>query len=177
MSSPFVGEIRMFAGNFAPAGWALCQGQLIPISENETLFNLIGTTYGGDGQSTFALPNLQSRVPVHVGSGFVQGQTGGVESVTLTVNQIPSHNHLPMATTAPGTAATAAPGNNVFADEVLPSPPNPMVFAYAPFDANQKAFAPNAIGSSGGSQPHDNMLPFLCVNFIISLFGIFPSQT
>jgi microcystin-dependent protein len=177
MSSPYVGEIRMFGGNFAPAGWAFCQGQLMPISENETLFNLIGTTYGGDGQSTFALPNLQSRVPVHVGPGFSQAQTGGAESVTLTTNQIPNHSHVPQATANPGGAAKSAPGNNVFADEVLGSTPTPMVFAYAAFDANQKALAPNAIGPSGGSQPHDNMLPFLCVNFIISLFGIFPSQT
>ena len=93
MSQPFVGEIRIFAGNFAPAGWMFCAGQLLPISENETLFNLIGTTYGGDGQSTFALPNLQSRVPMHVGNGFIQGQTGGVETVTLTTNQIPIHTH------------------------------------------------------------------------------------
>src|SRR5579872_6981011 len=93
MGHPYVGEIRMFAGNFAPAGWSLCQGQLLPISENETLFNLIGTTYGGDGQSTFALPQLQSRVPVHSGPGFVQGQLGGVEQVTLTLQQIPTHSH------------------------------------------------------------------------------------
>jgi microcystin-dependent protein len=150
---------------------------LLPISENETLFNLIGTTYGGDGQSTFALPNLQSRVPIHVGPGFVLGQAAGVESVTLTTNQIPAHSHVPTATTNPGQAAQATPGNNVFADQVNGSTPNPLVFAYAAFDANQKTLAPNAIGPSGGSQPHDNMLPFLCVNFIISLFGIFPSQT
>jgi microcystin-dependent protein len=177
MSSPYVGEIRMFAGNFAPAGWALCQGQLMPISENETLFNLIGTTYGGDGQATFALPDLQSRVPIHVGPGFIQAQTGGSESVTLTVNQMPAHIHVPQATSNPGTAAVKTPGNNVFADEVVPTAPNPVVFAYLPPDANQKSFAPNALGPSGGSQPHDNMLPFLCINFIISLFGIFPTQT
>src|SRR5258708_17197253 len=103
MSSPFVGEIRMFAGNFAPVGWAFCDGALIPISENETLFNLIGTTYGGDGQSTFALPNLQSRVPVHVGPGFALAQTAGAEDVTLTTQQIPSHDHSLLASTNAGT--------------------------------------------------------------------------
>src|SRR5262245_31939321 len=143
MSGPYIGEIRMFAGNFAPVGWAFCNGALIPISQNDALFNLIGTTYGGDGQETFALPNLQSRVPVHVGPGFALGQAAGVETVTLTTCQIPTHGHVPQATSAPGAAATSAPANNVFADEVLPSPPNPNVFAYAPVDANQKTFAPN----------------------------------
>jgi microcystin-dependent protein len=180
MSSPFVGEIRMFAGNFAPVGWALCDGRLIPISENDTLFNLIGTTYGGDGQETFALPNLQSRVPVHVGPGFSQAQTGGVETVTLTVNQIPAHNHIVQTQTTPGTNnATTNPGGNWLADETLASTPNPNVFTYAAFvgDANQRKLSPKAIGSAGGSQPHDNMVPFLVINFIISLFGIFPSQS
>ncbi len=117
MSSPFIGEIRMFGGNFAPAGWAFCNGALIPIAENDALFNLIGTTYGGDGQTTFALPNLQSRVPIHVGPGFVQGQTGGTETVTLIVNQIPSHSHVPQAQSAAGTAAS--PSNAVWANSSL----------------------------------------------------------
>ena len=167
MSSPFIGEIRMFGGNFAPAGWAFCNGALIPISENDALFNLIGTTYGGDGQSTFALPNLQSRVPIHVGPGFAQGQTGGTETVTLTLNQIPSHSHVPQAQSAAGTAAS--PSNAVWANSSLgqfdtTNPPD------SPMD-------PGALAPSGGSQPHDNMVPFLAVNFILSLFGIFPSQT
>jgi microcystin-dependent protein len=167
MSSPFIGEIRMFGGNFAPAGWAFCNGALMPISENDALFTLIGTTYGGDGQSTFALPNLQSRVPIHVGPGFAQGQTGGTETVTLTVNQIPSHSHVPQAQSAAGTAAS--PSNAVWANSSLgqfdnANPPD------SPMD-------PGALASSGGSQPHDNMVPFLAVNFILSLFGIFPSQT
>src|SRR5512136_928486 len=114
MAQPYVGEIRMFAGNFAPAGWMLCQGQLLAISENETLFNLIGTTYGGDGQSTFALPNLQSRVPVHQGTGFTLAQTGGEEQVTLTVNQIPAHTHIPQANS--GTGAQTSPSGNVWAN-------------------------------------------------------------
>ncbi len=166
MSSPYIGEIRMFGGNFAPVGWAFCNGALIPISENETLFNLIGTTYGGDGQSTFALPDLQSRVPMHQGSGFVLGQNGGVESVTLASSQIPAHTHVPQANS--GTGALASPGGNVWANSAnLPYSPN----------APAAAMDPAAIGSDGGSQPHDNMIPYLVINFIISLFGIFPSQT
>src|SRR5690349_22223547 len=106
MSSPFIGEIRMFGGSFNPNGWAMCQGQLIPISENDTLFNLIGTTYGGDGQETFALPNLSSRVPLHMGGGFVIGETAGVESVTLTTQQIPSHTHVPLALAGAGSNAS-----------------------------------------------------------------------
>ena len=112
MSSPFIGEIRMFAGNFAPVGWAFCDGALIPISENDALFNLIGTTYGGDGQSTFALPNLQSRVPMHVGQGFALAQTGGVETVTLNTSQIPSHSHVPLANAA---GSQTTPSNGVWA--------------------------------------------------------------
>jgi microcystin-dependent protein len=173
MSSPYVGEIRMFAGNFAPAGWAFCNGQLMPISENDTLFNLIGTTYGGDGQSTFALPNLQSRIPVHVGPAFVQAQTGGVESVTLTTNQMASHGHPVVTTAAAGT--TTSPAGALLADEG-PSGIS-TVFAYKPFDGTlQQAISPSTVASDGGSQPHDNMVPFLCINFILSLFGVFPSQ-
>ena len=153
----------MFAGNFAPVGWAFCLGQLIPISENETLFNLIGTTYGGDGQSTFALPNLQSRIPVHVGPGFALGQTGGAETVTLAVSQIPAHSHLPMADSNQG--GSSDPTNNAYAGApvYVASPTVPL-----------KA---GTIQNAGSSQPHDNMVPFLVVNFIISLFGIFPTQS
>src|SRR5579859_6106969 len=108
MSSPFIGEIRMFAGNFAPVGWAFCNGALMDIAQNDALFNLIGTTYGGDGQTTFALPDLQSRIPVHVGPGFALGQTGGVETVTLTTNQIPAHSHVPTCLGAPGNLSNPA---------------------------------------------------------------------
>src|SRR5262249_7491843 len=128
MSGPFIGEIRMFAGNFAPVGWAFCNGAILPIDQNDALFNLIGTTYGGDGQTTFALPNLQSRVPIHVGPGFALGQTAGTEAVTLTTQQIPNHSHVPQATTNPGGNAKVDPGNNVFADQVNGSAPNPVVF-------------------------------------------------
>jgi len=166
MSSPFIGEIRMFAGNFAPVGWAFCDGAVIPISQNDALFNLIGTTYGGDGQSTFALPNLQSSVPVHVGPGFALGQTGGAETVTLTTSQIPAHSHVPQANSAPGTQA--GPSGGAWAESTLDQ------FSSSSPSVNM---SPTALGSSGGSQPHDNMAPFLVINFILSLFGIFPSQT
>ena len=156
----------MFAGNFAPSGWMFCEGQLLPISEYETLFNLIGTTYGGDGQTTFALPNLQSRVPVHAGPGFTLGQTGGAESVTLTTSQIPAHSHVPQAFAAAG--SNSSPAGMVWAQSSLNT-----------YDTNAPSAAMNAAacGSSGGSQPHDNMIPFLAINFILSLFGVFPSQT
>ncbi|MDP8979991.1 MAG: tail fiber protein [Acidobacteriota bacterium] len=167
MSSPYIGEIRMFAGNFAPVGWAFCNGAIIPIDQNDALFNLIGTTYGGDGQTTFALPDLQSRVPVHVGPGFTLAQTGGAESVTLTTSQIPAHSHVAQANSNAGNLAS--PSGGVWAsDSILSS-----------YDSNAPSVNMNAaaFGNSGGSQPHDNMLPFLCINFILSLFGIFPSQT
>ena len=167
MAQPYVGEVRMFAGNFAPAGWMFCEGQLLPISEYETLFNLIGTTYGGDGQSTFGLPDLRGRVPIHMGSGFTLAETGGVETVTLTVSQIPAHSHAPLANTS-GTAAN--PSNTVWAGSTSLSP-------YAAASAINGQMNAGAAGSAGGSQPHDNMVPFLVVDFIISLFGIFPSQT
>jgi microcystin-dependent protein len=179
MSQPFVGEIRMFGGNFAPVGWMLCHGQLLPISENETLFNLIGTTYGGDGQNTFALPNLQSRVPVHVGPGFALAQTGGAESVTLTVSQIPAHGHVPQGVTGSAVSPKNTPANNLLSDDNFPTHPNPAPNSYAAFaaGANQRPLKPSTVGNTGGNQPHDNMIPFLVINFIISLFGIFPSQS
>ncbi len=169
MSQPYVGEIRMFAGNFAPAGWMFCEGQLLPISEYETLFNLIGTTYGGDGQSTFALPDLRGRLPQHMGNGFTLAETGGVETVTLTVSTIPAHSHPYLATTTG--VQTANPANQVVGS--LSVEGNDL---YAPATGTTP-MAANAIGSTGGSQPHDNFQPYLCVDFIISLFGVFPSPT
>jgi microcystin-dependent protein len=168
MSQPYVGEIRMFAGNFAPVGWAFCNGALLAIDQNDTLFNLIGTTYGGDGQTTFALPNLQSRVPVHVGPGFALGQSGGAETVTLTTSQIPAHSHVPQCNSSPG---SQGPSAGVWS---VDSTPNQSIYQTTPPDTSMNA---TALGSTGGSQPHDNMIPFLVINFIISLFGIFPSQT
>lgn len=167
MAQPYVGEIRMFAGNFAPAGWMFCEGQLLPISENETLFQLIGTTYGGDGESTFALPDLRGRIPLHFGNGFTLAETGGVETVTLTISQIPAHAHPMLVSTGPGTVNT--PNGNVPAA-------SPSLLMYAQ-DVTDNNFNPSAVGATGGSQPHNNFQPYLCVDFIISLFGIFPSQT
>jgi microcystin-dependent protein len=161
----------MFGGNFAPAGWAFCSGQLMAISENDTLFNLIGTTYGGDGQSTFGLPDLQGRLPIHMGNGatgttYIIGEKAGTETVTLTTQQIPAHTHTPLAQS--GTGNQPSPANGVWAasslNEYSSSAPNVSMNA-------------GAIGNDGGSQPHDNMMPYLAVSFIISLFGIFPSQT
>jgi microcystin-dependent protein len=165
MSNPYVGEIRIFAGNFAPAGWAFCQGQLLPISEYETLFNLIGTTYGGDGQSTFQLPDLRGRLPIHQGSGFTLAQTGGAETVTLTTQTIPAHTHTVLATTNSNTASL--PGGNLLAA-------GPDIYDVNVPGPNQMA---PAISFVGGSQPHQNFQPYLCVNFILSLFGIFPSPS
>ena len=169
MSSPFVGEIRMFGGNFAPAGWAFCDGQSLPISENEVLFQLIGTTYGGDGEETFNLPNLQGRVPIHQGPGFQIGESGGVRSVTLTSQQMPTHGHVLQGSTA--TASGTNPQNSVFAH--LPDAGVQSAYgSTAPFGAIDSS----SVSPVGGSQPHDNMQPYLAVNFIISLFGIFPQQ-
>ena len=167
MAQPYVGEIRMFAGNFAPAGWMFCEGQLLPISENETLFQLIGTTYGGDGQSTFALPDLRGRIPIHQGNGFILAETGGAEEITLTVNQIPAHAHSYLAAAAPGDIVN--PGGNVSANS----------FNVTPYinDVPNGNFNAAAVSSVGGSQPHTNFQPYLCIDFIISLFGIFPSPT
>jgi microcystin-dependent protein len=177
MGQPFVGEIRLFAGNFAPFNWAFCNGQQIAISENQTLFQLIGTTYGGDGVSTFNLPNLQSRVPVHQGTApsggtFVIGQLAGVEAVTLTTQQMPSHNHALVAT---GGGQTLAPTANTFPAVATTSTGTPNV--YAPGTTTNRTLNPATIKNDGGSLPHSNLQPYLAVNFIISLFGIFPSQS
>ena len=175
MAQPYVGEIRMFAGNFPPSGWMFCEGQLLPISEYETLFQLIGTTYGGDGQSTFALPDLRGRLPLHMGTfggqTFNIGENGGVESVTLTTQQIPIHTHGLLCAASGG-----VPGSN------------PKSAFWEATDQNQYSTQPgnspmgtaqNPLTSdiAGGSQPHENLMPYLCVDFIISLFGLFPSQT
>jgi microcystin-dependent protein len=157
----------MFAGNFAPANWMLCQGQVLPISEYDVLFNLIGTTYGGDGVSTFNLPNLSSRIPIHQGAGFTIGQVAGEESVTLILQQLPQHNHSVLCSAASSNSPTPAgstPGagsSNAFVAGTLTN---------APMNAA-------AVGFTGGNQPHDNVMPFLAINFIISLFGVYPSPT
>lgn len=173
MAQPYVGEIRMFAGNFAPNGWMFCEGQTLPISENDVLFQLIGTTYGGDGQETFNLPNLASRVPIHMGTGpdgttYQIGEMAGTEQETLTTQQIPSHTHPLTASTEPGAALT--PGGNVLAATTG------GVMLYYEGQATDVMNA-QSVTPAGGSQPHENTQPFLCINYIISLFGIFPSQT
>lgn len=167
MAQPYIGEIRVFAGNFAPAGWMFCEGQVLPISEYETLFQLIGTTYGGDGQSTFALPDLRGRVPIHQGNGFILAETGGVEEVTLTVNQIPAHSHSLLATSGPGV------GDSPDGAHLATSP---TTRSYAP-TRSSNFLANGSVQAVGGSQPHTNMQPYLAINHIISLFGIFPSPT
>jgi microcystin-dependent protein len=169
MAQPYVGEVRMFAGNFAPAGWQFCEGQLLPISENETLFQLIGTTYGGDGQSTFAVPDLRGRLPLHQGNSFILAETGGVEEVTLTVNQMPSHSHPFLA--SGNSASDAVPTN------LLPATSASATASPYGTDNPLTTLAATSISSIGGSQPHTNFQPYLCINFIISLFGIFPSPT
>ena len=165
MAQPYVGEIRMFAGNFPPNGWLFCDGQQLSIAENETLFQLIGTTYGGDGEETFNLPNLQSRVPVHFGNGIQFAEQAGVEEVTLTVQQIPIHSHQPLGSNSGATQTT--PGGAMFAQSISS--------LYAPVSPIN--LSPQAVTPVGGSQPHTNLQPYLCINFIISLFGLFPSPT
>lgn len=172
MSDCYIGEIRMFGGNFAPVGWAFCDGSLLSIAQYDALYSLIGTTYGGDGQSTFALPDLRGRFPIHQGQGGglsprVLGEMAGTESVTLQTSQMPAHNHTPVANTAAGNS----------------NDPNGMYWAssasvqqYLPGDQANTNMNTGAIGSAGGSQPHDNMQPHLVINFIISLEGIYPSQ-
>lgn len=165
MSVPYIGEIRMFAGNFAPEGWQFCAGQLLPISEYDALFNLIGTTYGGDGQFTFALPNLCGRVPVHPGTGFTQGEAAGTETVTLIASQIPLHTHTLRANV--GFGDSFSPADGVLAESKGGVP------RYAP--TGGVPMSGQAVSVAGGSQPHANMMPSVAVNYIISLFGIFPS--
>lgn len=166
MGQPYIGEIRMFGGNFAPNGWLFCEGQLLPISENDTLFNLMGTTYGGDGQNTFALPDLRGRLPLHQGGGMTLAEAGGVETVTLTSQTIPSHSHGMLA-------STAIPAGSTPQGSVTGQAAAKLYRAGAP----SVTLNPQSILPVGGNQPHSNMQPYLCINFIISLFGVFPSQT
>jgi microcystin-dependent protein len=179
MAEPYIGEIRMFAGDFAPVDWAICNGAIMAISQNPALYNLIGTTYGGDGETTFALPNLQSRVPLHQGqrpgsANYVIGGQAGAESVTLATAQIPLHNHSVGASTAvPPPASGAIDVTAPQAHYVPATPVKPRVYA----SPSGNSLAPmNAVGVSGGAQPHNNMAPYLSINFIIALYGVFPSQ-
>jgi microcystin-dependent protein len=169
MSEPYLGEIRMFGGTFAPQGWALCDGQLLTISDNDALFSLLGTTYGGDGQTTFALPDLRGRVPVHQGQGpglsnRAPGEAGGAEAVTLATPQLPAHTHTPGANSGTGTQSN--PAGNVWAAGLT---------AFIAPGSSDSSMASSSVGAVGGGQPHENMLPFQAVNFIIALEGVFPS--
>lgn len=172
MSEPFVGEIRMFAGNFAPRGWAFCDGQLLAVSQNDALFSLLGTTYGGDGRTTFGLPDMRGRIPVHAGSGpglspRRLGSNAGTEEETLTVNQLPFHSH-------PLTAKSAVATVRNPQGKVLAQPPT---FLYTDIPTKPLVdMSPEAVGNAGGSRSHTNLMPFLCVHFIIALFGIYPSR-
>lgn len=165
MAEPFLSEIRIFSFNFAPKGWALCNGQLLPINQNQALFSLLGTTYGGDGRVNFALPNLQGRVPIHEGSGHTLGEAAGSSTVTLSIQQMPQHNHLPNASSTDG--ALAAPTNNFWGSN--------SERPYSADNANLVAMSATGTTSVGGSQPHENKMPSLVLNFCIALQGIFPS--
>jgi microcystin-dependent protein len=165
MAEPFLSEIRMMSFNFAPKGWAQCNGQLLPINQNQALFSLLGTTYGGDGRVNFGLPNLQGNTPVHMGSGFTLGQIGGEQSHTLSISELPSHAHVANATNVNG--AVAVPANTFL---------GAFNNAYSQL-VNATSLVPSTISNTGGSQAHQNMQPFLTLNFCIALQGIFPSQT
>jgi microcystin-dependent protein len=166
MSDPFIGEIKVISFNFPPKGWAFCNGQLLPINQNQALFSILGTVYGGDGRTTFGLPNFQSKLPLHQGNGFTLGQQGGEAAHTLTINEMPAHNHPAQGQSAAAPTTGTTPASSVWAN----SGQNP--FAPAP----DTSMSPAAVSNNGGSQPHNNESPYLVLNFIIALVGIFPSQ-
>jgi microcystin-dependent protein len=166
MSDPYIAEIKLISFNFAPRGWAFCNGQLLPISQNQALFSLIGTTYGGDGRTTFALPNLQGRVPIHVGGGFLLGESAGEQAHTLVSGELPQHTHRVSASTADASVSSPAGARAARAATTnFASPGTPALLD------------PTAFGAIGGGQPHDNMSPYLVLNFVIALVGIFPSRS
>ena len=181
MDEPYLGGIFIMGFNFPPKGYALCNGQLLSISQNSALFNLLGTTYGGDGQNTFALPNLQGRVPIHQGqssgtSTYVIGQSGGVETVTLVTTQVPAHSHLFNVNKEAGTTATPGTTTYLAAGPSTGSGPNSSALKTYTINPNDVTLNPNSIASTGGGQPHNNLQPYLTVSFVIALQGIFPSR-
>lgn len=165
MSQPFLGEIKIISWNFSPKGWAFCNGQFLPINQNQALFSLFGTQFGGNGQTTFALPDFRGRVPIHQGSGFTIGQAGGQEFHTVTMSEMPAHNHFVNASNTNTGAVNFAGGNIPCTTNIPPYNTTPNT-----------TFAPTSVTSFGGSQPHENRSPFLVLNFIVALVGIFPSQ-
>ena len=168
MSEPFLSEIKIFSFNFPPKGWAFCNGQLLPINQNQALFALLGTTYGGNGQTNFALPNLRGQVPIHMGNGHTLGEAGGSTAVTVSISQLPQHLHIPIPAASPNNnASQVEPANNFWANS------GKTCFT---LDNPNSAMAPQCIGNTGGSQAHNNMAPYLVLNFCIALQGIFPSQ-
>lgn len=171
MATPFIGEIRLAGFNFAPVGWAFCDGSLLSIAENSALFTLIGTTYGGDGRSTFGLPDLRSRVPIHAGNGFVQGQNGGSESVSLNGQQVPSHVHSSAQCLSSNGSSSTPPANGIWAVSSRGS-----LYATNPPSVTMGGAAGSAFARTGGGQSHENRQPSLAINYIIALEGIFPSQ-
>ncbi len=168
MGTPFLAELRIMSFGFAPRGWALCNGQLLPINQNQALFSLLGTTYGGNGQTNFALPDMRTRVPIHVGNGFTQGQVSGTNAHTLTISEMPTHNHFAIASADSNASNSTSAPSNFYGSTA----DNSQLFSTTP--ANQVMNAA-VIGNTGGSQPHENRQPFLALNFCIALQGIFPS--
>ena len=166
MSEPFLGEVKIISFNFPPKGWAFCNGQLLPINQNQALFSILGTTYGGDGRQTFALPNLQGHTPIHVGNGFVLGERGGEEAHTIIMSEMAAHTHPVIGSS--NTADATSPANNYWA----------VSGSFTVYAGNSnETMAPQLVGQAGGNQPHENLSPYLVLNFIIALQGIFPSQT
>jgi microcystin-dependent protein len=176
MSTPFLSEIKIVSFNFAPKGWALCNGQLLPINQNQPLFSLLGTTYGGDGRVNFGLPNLQGSVPIHVGNGHTLGERGGSTSVTLTTQQMPAHTHLPSAKNITGNANV--PSSSVVLAQAVAVQQDGSTVPVSLYSSTSTdlQLSPAAISNTGGSQAHNNMEPYLVLNFIIALQGIFPSR-
>jgi microcystin-dependent protein len=179
MGTPFLGELKIVGWSGQPQGWAFANGQFLPINQNQALFSLLGTTYGGNGQTTFALPNMQGRVPIHFGDGFILGQAGGENAHTLTISEMPAHNHIIRAdatTAATSNIVTPAAGHSLGQTVGVPSQGSPFALNIYSTNAVSAALAAGTVSNTGGSQPHENRQPFTVLNYIIALQGVFPSQ-